>query len=141
MKEQLSAGSDRHSSEQKISVLLVDDEERFRATTEKLLARRGFETILAENGEEALEKLKEDPDVVVLDVKMPGMDGHQVLKEIKRRSPALPVIMLTGHGALPSARESLAEGAFDYLTKPCDITILASKIHEAFRHREDENRA
>ena len=124
--------------DEKVRVLMVDDEERFRATTEKLLTRRGFETILAENGEEALEKLKEDPDVVILDIKMPGMDGHQVLKEIKRRSPNLPVIMLTGHGALPSARESLVEGAFDYLTKPCDITILASKIHEAFRHGEDE---
>ena len=124
--------------DEKIRVLMVDDEERFRATTEKLLARRGVETILAENGEEALEKLKEDLDVVILDIKMPGMDGHQVLREIKRRSPSLPVIMLTGHGALPSARESLVEGAFDYLTKPCDITILVSKIHEAFRHKEDE---
>ena len=123
--------------DEKIRVLMVDDEERFRDTTKKLLGRRGFETILAENGEEALEKLKEDPDVVILDIKMPGMEGHQVLREIKRRSPYLPVIMLTGHGALPSAKESLVEGAFDYLTKPCDITILAGKIHEAFEYRAD----
>jgi DNA-binding response OmpR family regulator len=120
---------------ERIRVLMVDDEKRFRATTKKLLGRRGFETILAENGEEALEKLKENPDVVILDIKMPGMDGHQVLREIKKRSPYLPIIMLTGHGALPSARESLVEGAYDYLTKPCDITILAGKIHEAFEHR------
>lgn len=126
---------------ERIRVLMVDDEERFRATTKKLLGRRGFETILAENGEEALEKLKEDPDVVILDVKMPGMDGHQVLREIKRRSPYLPVIMLTGHGALPSAKESLGEGAYDYLTKPCDITILAGKIHEAFEYRTNGGRS
>ncbi len=126
--------------DEKIKVLMVDDEERFRATTKKLLGRKGFETILAANGEEALEKLTEDPDVVILDIKMPGMDGHQVLREIKGRSPDLPVIMLTGHGALPSARESLVEGAFDYLTKPCDITILAGKIHEAFEYRTDKGR-
>jgi DNA-binding response OmpR family regulator len=127
--------------DERIRVLMVDDEERFRATTKKLLGRRGFETILAENGEEALEKLKQDPDVVILDIKMPGMDGHQVLREIKRRSPYLPVIMLTGHGALPSAKESLVEGAFDYLTKPCDITILSGKIHEAFEHGTDGRRS
>jgi DNA-binding response OmpR family regulator len=126
---------------ERIRVLMVDDEKRFRATTKKLLGRRGFETILAENGEEALEKLKENPDVVILDIKMPGMDGHQVLREIKKRSPYLPIIMLTGHGALPSARESLVEGAYDYLTKPCDITILAGKIHEAFEHRIDGRRS
>ena len=122
-------------------VLMVDDEEQFRATTKKLLSRRGFETILAGSGEEAIEKLKEDPDAVILDIKMPGMDGHQTLKEIKKRSPDLPVIMLTGHGAMPSAREALVEGAFDYLSKPCDIDILSSKIEEACRHGKIEEPA
>jgi CheY-like chemotaxis protein len=119
-------------------VLMVDDEEQFRATTKKLLNRRGFETILAGSGEEAIEKLKENPDVVILDIKMPGMDGHQALKEIKERSPDLPVIMLTGHGAMPSARAALVEGAFDYLSKPCDMDILASKIEEACQHGKKE---
>ena len=122
-------------------VLMVDDEEQFRATTKKLLSRRGFETILAGSGEEAIEKLKENPDVVILDIRMPGMDGHQTLKEIKKRSPDLPVIMLTGHGAMPSAREALVEGAFDYLSKPCDIDILSSKIEEACRHGKIEEPA
>jgi CheY-like chemotaxis protein len=116
---------------QKIKVLMVDDEEQFRATTKKVLDRRGFATIVAGSGEEAIQKLKEAPDVVVLDVKMPGMDGHQALKEIKKRNPDLPVIMLTGHGAMPSAREALVEGAFDYLAKPCDIDLLSTKITEA----------
>jgi len=122
----------------KIKVLMVDDEAQFRATTERILTRRGFETILAESGEEAIEKLGENPDVVVLDIKMPGMDGHDTLREIKRIKPDLAVIMLTGHGALPSAKEALAEGAFDYLAKPCDIDILAAKITEASKARKAE---
>ena len=117
----------------KIKVLMVDDEEQFRATTKKLLNRRGFETILAGSGEEAVDKLDENPDIVILDIKMPGMDGHEALKEIKSRIPDLPVIMLTGHGTMPSAREALIEGAFDYLSKPCDIDILAAKITDAYQ--------
>jgi len=116
----------------KIKVLMVDDEARFRATTKKILDRKGFDTCLAASGEEALEKLHENPDVVILDIKMPGMDGHQVLEEIKIRYPDLPVIMLTGHGALPSAMESLDQGAFDYLSKPCDVNLLAAKIKDAY---------
>jgi DNA-binding response OmpR family regulator len=119
---------------QKIKVLMVDDEAQFRATTEKILTRRGFQTIMAESGEEAIVKLKERPDVVVLDIRLPGMDGHETLREIKKRFPDLPVIMLTGHGALPSAQEALSRGAYDYLAKPCDIDLLAAKIAEAYRH-------
>jgi CheY-like chemotaxis protein len=69
----------------KIKVLMVDDEERFRETTEKILRKKGFDTILAATGEQALDKLAQSPDVVVLDVKMPGMDGHQVLRGNKRK--------------------------------------------------------
>jgi CheY-like chemotaxis protein len=124
---------------QKIKVLMVDDEAQFRATTEQILTRRGFQTIMAASGEEALKKLDKNPDVIVLDIKMPGMDGHETLHEIKKRRPELPVIILTGHGALPSAREARDKGAFDYLTKPCDIDTLAAKISEAYlqEHRED----
>lgn len=115
-----------------IKVLMVDDEERFRETTEKILRKKGFDTIMAVSGEEALDKMGEHPDVVVLDVRMPGMDGHQVLRKIKEKKPDMPVIMLTGYGRKPSAAIALEEGAFDYLTKPCDIDILASKINEAY---------
>jgi DNA-binding response OmpR family regulator len=117
-----------------IRVLMVDDEDQFRTTTQKILSKKGFEAILAGSGEEAIEKLSESPDVVVLDIKMPGMDGHQALKEIKKRFPQLPVIMLTGHGTLPSAKEAHTEGAFDYLSKPCDIGLLTEKIKEAYHH-------
>ena len=118
----------------KIKILMVDDETQFRTTTERILSRKGFETILAASGSEAIKKLDENPDVVVLDIKMPGMDGHQVLAEIKKRSPDLQVIMLTGNAALPSAEEARAKGAFDYLSKPCDINILASKIEDAYQY-------
>ena len=114
-----------------IKVLMVDDEKRFRDTTKKILNKKGFETIVAESGEDALEKIDQNPDVVILDIKMPGMDGHETLEKIKETNPDLPVIMLTGHGAMPSAKEALGQGAFDYLSKPCDISLLAEKIKEA----------
>ncbi len=123
---------------QKIKVLMVDDEAQFRATTERILTRRGFQTIIAASGEEAIEKLDKNPDVVVLDIMMSGMDGHETLREIKKRRPELPVIILTGYGALPSAREARDKGAFDYLTKPCDIDTLAIKIIAAHQHEHRE---
>ncbi len=123
---------------QKIKVLMVDDEAQFRATTERILTRRGFQTVMAASGEEAIEKLDKNPDVVVLDIKMPGMDGHETLHEIKKHRPELPVIILTGHGDLPSAREARDKGAFDYLSKPCDIDTLATKIMEAYQHEHRE---
>jgi FixJ family two-component response regulator len=118
----------------KIKVLMVDDEERFRTTTAKILARKGFDTILAASGEEALEKLTEKPDVVILDVRMGGLDGHETLKLIKEKLPELPVIMLTGHGDMPGAKKALDTGAFDYLAKPCDVDLLSTKIQDAFEY-------
>jgi CheY-like chemotaxis protein len=117
----------------KIRVLMVDDEEQFRATTSKILTRKGYATTMAGSGEEAIEVLRKNPqDVVILDIKMPGMDGHRTLVEIKKMAPDLPVIMLTGHGAMESAKESLKGGAYDYLSKPCDIDLLAAKINDAY---------
>ncbi|RJR50126.1 MAG: response regulator [Desulfobacteraceae bacterium] len=117
----------------KIRVLMVDDEEQFRSTTSKILTRKGYETTMAASGEEAIEALKKArQDVVILDMKMPGMDGNQTLLEIRKIDPDLPVIMLTGHGTMDSAKKSLKGGAFDYLSKPCDIDLLASKINDAY---------
>jgi DNA-binding response OmpR family regulator len=123
----------------RIKVLMVDDEAQFRATTQKILERKGFETILAATGPEALEKLSMNPDVVVLDINMPGMDGHETLERMKAIQPDLPVIMLTGHGGLPSAKSALTQGAFDYLAKPCDVSLLAMKIRTAHRMRSKES--
>ena len=118
---------------EKIKILMVDDEEQFRRTTSKIMARKGYEITSAGSGEEAIDILRKTPhDVVVLDIKMPGMDGHETLEELKKIDPDVPVIMLTGHGALDSARESLKRGAFDYLNKPCDMDLLAAKIQDAY---------
>jgi DNA-binding response OmpR family regulator len=117
----------------KIKVMMVDDEERFREITSILLNKKGFETTIAASGEEAIEIIKESPqDVVILDVKMGGMDGHATLAEIKKIAPETQVIMLTGHGNLESAISSRDLAAFDYLNKPCDIDLLAIKINEAY---------
>jgi len=116
----------------KIHVLIVDDEERFRETTASILRRRGFEVTAVGSGVEAIEQVKSNGmDVVVLDVKMPGMDGNEALKEIKNIDPGLAVIMLTGHGSPESALEGLQDGVFDYLQKPCSIDVLARKIFDA----------
>ncbi|MFA6810231.1 MAG: response regulator [Desulfoplanes sp.] len=117
----------------KIKVLMVDDEERFRSTTSKILERKGYEVSMAGNGEEALSILKKNPhDVVILDVKMPGMSGEEVLPKIKEIDADIQVIMLTGHGGMESAKKSLVKGAFDYLNKPCDIDLLSAKINDAY---------
>jgi len=121
---------------QPIKVLMVDDEKRFRETTRKILERNGFQTILAENGAKALQCLDQSPDVAILDIRMPGMDGHEVLEKMIKLEPDLPVIMLTGHGDKDSAEQSLVLGAFDYLAKPCDIDLLSDKIREACRSKQ-----
>ncbi|MBI9075458.1 MAG: response regulator [Desulfatibacillum sp.] len=123
-----------------IKVLLVDDEDQFRATTKRILDKRGFDTLVAATGEQALKMMKEKPDVVVLDIKMPGISGHDVLHKIKDTNPDTPVIMLTGHGALPSAEKARDQGAYDYLSKPCSMDLLASRITDAHRQAGSENK-
>jgi len=115
------------------SIMLVDDEVPFVETMTKRLAKRGFSVVGAFSGYEAMEKLESDRmiDVVILDVKMPGMDGINALKEIKGKFPLVEVIMLTGHATVESAIDGMKLGAFDYLMKPCDMAQLLSKIQEA----------
>lgn len=114
-------------------VMLVDDEEAFVEAMTRRLAKRNLKIISALSGEEALEKLDthRDIDVVILDVKMPGMDGIETLREIKSRFPLIEVIMLTGHATVENAVEGMKRGAFDYLMKPCDIEELIKKVTEA----------
>ncbi len=115
-----------------LHLLLVDDEERFLSTTKLLLVKRGVDCFTATNGAEALKILEEHGiDVVILDVKMPGLDGVEVLRRIKQQHPLVEVIMLTGHASVESAVEGLKLGAFDYLIKPCDIPVLLEKASEA----------
>lgn len=121
---------------EKIKVLMVDDEEKFRETTARLLTRKGFYTTIAGTGEEAMDIIRDNPqDVVVLDIRMPGMDGHEALKRIREIQPDVQIIMLTGHGGSDSAKLARDRGAFDYLNKPCDVDLLASKIIDAHKAR------
>ena len=121
----------------KIKIMLVDDEERYLQTTKKLIKKKGYEVSTAQSGKEALEKLKsQNIHVVILDVKMPGMDGNETLKTIKALYPLVEVIMLTGHGTMDSAIDGLKSGAFDYLVKPADIEEIIEKAKEAFDKRE-----
>lgn len=114
-------------------LLIVDDEERFLTTTTTIMEKRGINTKSASTGAEALRIIDESPvDVVILDVKMPGMDGVETLKRIKRNYPLIEVIMLTGHGSVDSAVKGLRMGAFDYVMKPCDIPDLLEKIEDAY---------
>ncbi|MEW6351698.1 MAG: response regulator [Thermodesulfobacteriota bacterium] len=114
-------------------VLLVDDEQPFVEALSKRLAKRGLEVVPAYSGPEALQIIDQDKriDTVVLDVKMPGMDGIEVLKAIKAKVPLVEVIMLTGHATVESAIEGMKLGALDYLMKPCDMEILMAKIQDA----------
>ena len=117
----------------KANILLVDDEKSFVETMAKRLAKRDLNVAKAFSGEEALEYIHVHPaiEVVILDVKMPGMNGREVLKEIKSHYPLIEVIMLTGHSTVFSGIEGMKLGAFDYLTKPCDIDHLILKVDEA----------
>jgi DNA-binding NtrC family response regulator len=122
---------------EEMKIMLVDDEERFLATTQKLLSKKGFDVTTASGGVEALETLnRKNIHVVFLDVKMPGMDGNETLKEIKTRFPLVEVIMLTGHATVESAIDGLKSGATDYLMKPADIEDLIARAREAFTKRE-----
>ena len=114
-------------------VLLVDDEEQFVINMARILKLRGFDVSTAFSGYEAMDTIKYGGgfDVVVLDVKMPGMDGIATLKEIKKWAPDTEVIMLTGHATLSSGTQAMRNGAYDYLMKPCDIEDLTEKLKEA----------
>ena len=115
------------------NVLLVDDEVPFVETMTKRLKKRNLAITTAFNGKEALEKLSKhkNVDVVILDVKMPVMDGIETLREIKKANPLTEVIMLTGHATVETAIEGMKLGAYDYLMKPCDIEQLLLKVEEA----------
>lgn len=120
-------------------VLLVDDEAPFVETMTKRLEKRALRIISALSGREALETIKNNQniDVVILDVKMPGLDGIETLGEIKKHYPLIEVIMLTAHATVESAIEGMKRGAYDYLMKPCDIEQLIEKVDEATKKKRD----
>jgi len=117
-------------------VLVVDDEKEFLETIVKRLKKRSLYVEGAENGEEAVERIKKGSfDVVLLDVKMPGMDGVETLAEIKKLKPLTEVVMLTGHASVESGIEGMKLGAFDYLMKPMELEQLFEKLKDAYEKK------
>ena len=115
-----------------VRVLLVDDEVIFTDNMSELLTTRGYVVTKAHDGESAIRALEEGEfDVIVLDLKMPGMDGITTLKEIKKLGLFTETLILTGHGAVDSAIEAMRLGAYDYLTKPCEVDELVEKFEKA----------
>ena len=118
------------------SVLLVDDESEFLDTLVKRIKKRNVNAHGVASGEEALTFLRDQPvDVVVMDVRMPGMDGIRALREIKQQYPLIEVIMLTGHASLEVAIEGMELGAFDYMMKPIEIDELLYKLQDAYKKK------
>lgn len=122
-----------------VRLLLVDDEKDFVNILSKRIKRRNIDVAKAFSGAEAIQALRgQEFDVAVLDLKMEDMDGIEVLKMLKIMDPKLAVIMLTGHGSAEAAEQGIKLGAFDYLTKPCELEELLGKIMEAYAHRKQD---
>jgi len=118
-------------------VLLVDDEVVFTTNMSKLLTNRGYRVTAVNSGDSAVQALEQENfDVVVLDLKMPGMDGITTLKEIKKLGLFTETLILTGHGSIDTALEAIKLGAYDYLTKPCEIDELVTKIEGAWEKKD-----
>ena len=120
----------------KIKILLVDDEKEFVQTLSERIQMRELGADIAFNGEEALEIIENEvPDVMILDLRMPGIDGMEVLRRVKKSYPGVQVIILTGHGSDKDEHEARQLGAFDYLQKPVELDTLIKKIRKAYKHQ------
>jgi DNA-binding NtrC family response regulator len=123
-------------AKQKVNLMVVDDEERFLESIKKRLEVHDFNVITVNRGDKAIEAARENPiDVVLLDLKMPGMNGEKTLAELKKVDRWLEVIILTGHGSTDSVVECIDKGAYFYLQKPCELELLLSVLSEAYRRR------
>ncbi len=122
-------------SKEEIKILLVDDEKQFVDTLAERLAMRGFSARVAYDGPQALKAVEEPTDVIVLDLRMPGMDGFEVLRSVKKSNPQVQVIILTGHGGDAEEQTAYRMGAYNFLKKPMDIDELLNSIRMAFRDK------
>ena len=121
-----------------LKVCLIDDEKEFVTTLGERLELRGFKIQIATDGEDALQMIEDDPpQVVVLDVLMPGLGGLEVLKRIKSSKPEIAVILLTGQGSTKEGIEGMKLGAFDYLMKPVKIDDLITKMQKAVQNPDN----
>lgn len=125
----------------KIHVMIVDDEERFLQTLAQRLRLRNFEVSTFTNGQEAgAAARRQDFDIAIVDLKMPGMTGEQLLEMLKSDSPLTEVVIMTGHGTIPSAVQCTQSGAFNYLQKPCETEELLEVLKNAYRNRVQRRR-
>ncbi len=132
---------DLHAAANGIRVLLVDDEEGYIKVLNSRLTKRQFQVTTACSGGDAIKAArKQDFDVAILDLKMEGMDGLEVLKVFNQMGMDMQIIMLTGHGSQEAAMEGIQLGAFDYLTKPCELHDLIEKINEAYIAGKNKDR-
>ena len=123
------------------TILIVDDERDFCTLLSDSLSMEGYRLFTAHNGRKALERVaKKTPDLVLLDIKMPGMNGIEVLKRIKKVKEETPVIILTAFGTLETARRAMKLGAYDYVTKPVDHSLLKSLVKEALAKEDNPER-
>lgn len=122
-------------SKEDIKILLVDDEKQFVDTLAERLAVRGFSARVAYDGPQALKAVEEPTDVIVLDLRMPGMDGFEVLRSVKKSNPQVQVIILTGHGGDAEEQTAYRMGAYNFLKKPMDIDELLNSIRMAYRDK------
>ena len=121
---------------EKIRLLIVDDEERFLKTLSQRLALRDFEVKPVTSGQEAIDAARDQPfDLALVDLRMPGMDGEQVLEHLKRDHPFLEVVILTGHGSIDSAVRCTSAGSYSFLQKPCRTEELLDVLREAYQKR------
>jgi two-component system, OmpR family, phosphate regulon sensor histidine kinase PhoR len=124
------------------TILLVDDEKQFRDSSQRLLTRKGYDVVTAEDGERALEFLSQSPvDLILLDLKMPVMGGEEFLQAKGPLYPDIPVVVITGHGSLDVAVDCMRKGAYDFITKPFDLPQLFVSIERALEKRNLEQRA
>ena len=122
-----------------VKILIVDDEKDFVEMFSLRLTRQGERVSAAYSGQQALDLLKTTPiDVVILDIRMPGMDGIETLKKIKAEYPLVEVILLTGHGSTETAVEGMKAGAFDYLMKPADFEDISTKLANAWNRKDEQ---
>src|SRR5208283_1916202 len=113
----------KHRKPDRTKILVVDDDEKILFAFRQVFTREGYMCVVATNGPEALEMmLSEKPQIIFMDIAMPGLDGLETLQRMKVQSATVPVIMVTGHGTMQAAIKAIQLGAFDYLTKPLDIT-------------------
>jgi DNA-binding NtrC family response regulator len=122
--------------EQLINLLIVDDEEQFLNSISKRLSVRGFNVIAVDRGEKAIAAAKKNPiDIALVDLKMPGINGEETLKALKKEYKWMEIVILTGHGSVESAVDCTQSGAYGYLQKPCELDTLLKVLVSAYKKK------